>query len=130
MRRGAISLLLYAVLVFQLAFGLPALPVHAASVSQQMTVRALDAAHCPLHSSTRSLSGHTAPTTGAALHPQPTLGTHDCCRSGCHCHCAFTPGIAGLTGWRIRVASGYFLPTSDERVDTERPDFFFRPPIA
>ena len=136
--RRPISILMYAVLVLQLAVGTNWPAAHAANVLQQSHVGAMSMAHCPEHASlahnTEEQDHQNAqadgPVSPSSRLPGP-LPKHDCCRSACcQCHSSFTPAVTGTTDLPFFVALDWLVPALGARVSTARPDEFFRPPIA
>ena len=119
MRSRFTGFLLRAVLVFQLAAGMP-LPMAHAAILLGHEASGRDEQHCPEHASLEP----TSQTPTAAVKP------HDCCRSvGCQCHCAYTPSICRETVVGVVPASAHLLPSDVARMAAVGPDPRFRPPI-
>ena len=118
-----VQLLLFALLAFQLAFGLqqsagvahPETTHHHATQLPDSTggsvLAANDDGSCPLH----------APTPD---------NKHDCCKSsGCQCQCGYVSLAVNLDGPRGIPASTQVQPIARVRFVTAPADTLFRPPI-
>jgi hypothetical protein len=131
--RRSPSLLIIALLVFQLAFGVHWQTAHAAPVAP---VQGMDAGaeHCADHHQLQSLGPDQGLGAQAYGHvpasPQVPVNKHDCCRSmGCQCHCAQSPAVVELPSVNGSLAS-VRVPDFGARNPDARTSEFFRPPIA
>jgi len=133
-RKKFVNKMIAALLLFQLAFGLPWQVVHAIVVSPEMQTSGIDAKHCPDHPSKdlkadKGIRAATSTSAPSSHHgPAPK---HDCCGSlGCQCHCAQSPGVLNLSLASVVFSSPYLLPFADAQLPVARTNEFFRPPIA
>jgi hypothetical protein len=119
------QLLLFALLAFQLAFGLQQsagaphpdaalhdFMQHADSPAGSMMTATNDGGSCPLHA------------------PAPDDNKHDCCKSSaCQCQCGSVSLAANLDGPRGIPASTQVQPAITVRFSTAPAGTLFRPPI-
>jgi len=123
-----------ALLMLQLAIGLPWQAAHAGSALPEHPMSRMETGHCPGHQSKDSAidegGGSGASTSAPSSHDNPAK-KHVCCHSlGCQCHSAQSPGALNLPPTRVAFASLDLLPTFDARPPIARMNEFFRPPIA
>jgi hypothetical protein len=116
-------LLLFALLAFQLAFGLQ----QSAGTSHPET------AH---HDAMQRVDSATGSMTaandagGCPLHTPTSDNKHDCCKaSGCQCQCGYVSLAVNLAGPRGIPASTQVQPIAPVRFATAPADTLFRPPI-
>jgi hypothetical protein len=115
-----------ALLILQLAIGLPWQAAHATAALPERSMSGMEAGHCPGHQS----NDLTIDEGGDSSHDNPAKN-HDCCRSlGCQCHSAQSPGVLDLPSTREAFSSLEFLPAFNARPPVTRTTEFFRPPIA
>jgi hypothetical protein len=129
-RNRPATLLIAALLMFQLAFGVHWQLANAATV---LPVHALDGEHCPAHHPQPSEAdqGLGAQTRGhVPSFPHAPINKHDCCQSlGCQCHCTQSPAAIELPIMSVSPAT-LRVPLFDARNPAARTSEFFRPPIA
>jgi hypothetical protein len=126
MRNRTANWMIAALLIVQLAIGLPWQAAHATAVLPEHSMSGMQAGHCPGHQSNDS----TIDEGGDSSHDNPAKN-HDCCRSlGCQCHSAQSPGVLNLPLTRVAFSSLDLLPTFDARPPVTRTTELFRPPIA
>jgi len=106
-------LLLFALLAFQLGFGLQQQSVGAETAHHHAMSAASDGS-CPLHATAASSDNDK----------------HDCCKSsGCQCQCGNVSFAVMVSGPRGIPASTQVQAMTTVRVATAPPDTLFRPPI-
>ena len=123
-----------ALLMLQLAIGLPWQAVHAGSALPEHPIGGMQAGHCPGPQSNDLTidedSGSGASTSAPPSHDNPAKN-HDCCRSlGCQCHSSQSQGALDLPPTHVAFSSLEVLPVFDARPPVTRTNEFFRPPIA
>jgi hypothetical protein len=133
------QLLLFALLAFQLAFGLQQSVGAPHPEAARYTDVAQDAGHragtAHHHATPRydsAAAAMTAGNDGSCTHhnaPAPD-NKHDCCKSSaCQCQCGYVSLAAALDGPKGIPASTQVQPTVTVRFATAPADTLFRPPI-
>jgi hypothetical protein len=115
------QLLLFALLAFQLGFGLQqqsfGAPASHAETAHHHAMSASADGACPLH------AGAGSPNTS-------DNDKHDCCKSSaCQCQCGNVSFAVMVSGPKGIPASTQVQPITAVRVATAPPDTLFRPPI-
>ena len=125
-RLAPARLLLFALLAFQLAFGLQqsvGMPHPDAATAHHDVMQ---------HADSASVSMTAVSNDGACVHhnaPAPD-NKHDCCKSSaCQCQCGYVSLAAALDGPKGIPASTQVQPTATVRFATAPADTLFRPPI-
>ena len=117
------QLLVFALLAFQLAFGLP----------QSAGAPHPDTAHHDVTQLADSMAGTMTAANddgGCPLHAPTPDNKHDCCKSsGCQCQCGYVSLAVNLGGSRGIPASTQVQPIARVRFVTAPADTLFRPPI-
>jgi hypothetical protein len=131
-RTRAISqLLLFALLAFQVAFGLQ----QSAGVPHPESARYTAAAHNEHHDLTQRADSTAGSITAAAsdgacpLHAPAPDNKHDCCKSSCQCQCGYVSLGVNLGAPKGIPASTQVQPITAARFTTAPAETLFRPPI-
>ena len=139
-RSTTAQLLLFALLVFQLALGLQQSAGAPHPDTAHYTYLTHDGA-APAHhvatdatghpdSAHRSISMSTSNDGACPLHTPTPDDKHDCCKSsGCQCQCGSVSLAVNLDAPKGIPASTQVQPITTVRVPTSPPDALFRPPI-
>jgi hypothetical protein len=132
-RNGSSTLLIAALLMFQLAFGVHWQLANAATVLPVQGMNALDGEHCPVHHPQPSEADQRLGAQSRShvpAFPHAPINKHDCCRSlGCQCHSTQSPALIELPIVSVSPAS-LRVPVFDARNPAAPTSEFFRPPIA
>lgn len=134
MRQTPAKLLIYLVLIFQLAIGMHLTAASATSMTAGADNGTTGSRHCAVHHAPQSGPAltHNQVTTGKAFSsPHVPMRRHACCGlAGCECHCTYAPVLFDTSIAHATAPTAVPLPGPDTRIDNTRTDELFRPPIV
>jgi len=127
-------LLIYMVLMFQLAIGMHVTAASVIGMSSGSASSPQGIRDCPVHQDMESGAGliHNQVAAGKGRSsPHAPTNRHDCCGfAGCQCQCTYAPILFDPPIAEAAASTAVPLPLQDTRIGKTRIEERFRPPIA